>query len=48
MNEAGKWIKLHSKIFFWEWYKVPNTRDLFIHLLLKKGRLLYYEIFIYK
>lgn len=35
MNEAGKWIKLHSKILFWEWYKVPNTRDLFIHLLLK-------------
>lgn len=35
MNESGKWIKLHSKILNWEWYKVPNTRDLFIHLLLK-------------
>lgn len=34
MNE-NKWIKLHSKILNWEWYKNRNTRDLFIHLILK-------------
>ena len=35
MNNENKWIKLHSKILNWEWYRNRNTRDLFIHLLLK-------------
>ncbi len=35
MNESNKWIKLHSKLLHWEWYKVQNTKSVFIHLLLK-------------
>lgn len=35
MNDQGKWIKLHSKILNWEWYKDINTKTLFIHCLLK-------------
>lgn len=31
----NKWIKLHSKLLNWEWYKDQNTKDLFIHCLLK-------------
>ncbi len=34
MND-NKWIKLHSKLLNWEWYKDQNTKDLFIHCLLK-------------
>ena len=34
MNESNKWIKLHSKLLNWEWYKNANTMRLFIHLLL--------------
>ncbi len=33
MNET--WVKLHSKLINWEWYKDSNTKDLFIHCLLK-------------
>lgn len=33
MNET--WIKLHSKLMNWEWYKDSNTKDVFIHCLLK-------------
>jgi len=29
------WIKLHKKIFDWEWYTQPHMAHLFIHLLLK-------------
>lgn len=29
------WIKLHSKILNWEWYKDYKTKSLFIHCLLK-------------
>jgi len=29
------WIKLHKKIESWEWYKHPNTKALFLHLLIK-------------
>lgn len=35
MNDSNKWIKLHSKLLNWEWYKVQNTKSVFIHLLLK-------------
>lgn len=28
------WIKLHRKISSWEWYDEPNTKSLFLHLLL--------------
>lgn len=35
MNESGKWIKLHSKILNWEWYKNSNVFRLFLHCLLK-------------
>ena len=31
----GNWVKLFSKFIFWEWYKDSNTKDLFIHCLLK-------------
>ena len=31
----GGFIKLHRSILDWEWYGDRNTRDLFIHLLLK-------------
>ena len=34
MEEKG-WIKLFSKFINWEWYKDQNTKDLFIHCLLK-------------
>lgn len=34
MNE-NKWIKLHSKITEWEWYRKPNVMRLFVHCLLK-------------
>jgi len=29
------WIKLHRSMTEWEWYQDSNTKDLFIHLLLK-------------
>ena len=29
------WIRLHSKFTKWEWYRDQNTKDLFIHCLLK-------------
>lgn len=28
------YIKLHRRILDWEWYKEPNTKSIFIHLLL--------------
>lgn len=31
----GKWIKLFSKFTEWEWYKDTNTKNVFIHCLLK-------------
>ncbi len=31
----GNWVKLFSKFMNWEWYKDSNTKDLFIHCLLK-------------
>ena len=31
----NNWIKLFSKLLDWEWYKNQNTKDLFIHCLLK-------------
>ena len=31
----GNWIKLFSKFMNWEWYRDQNTKDLFIHCLLK-------------
>lgn len=34
MNDS-KWIKLHSKLLGWEWYKDTNTKVVFIHCLLK-------------
>lgn len=33
MNET--WIKLHSKLMNWEWYKDSSTKAVFIHCLLK-------------
>ncbi len=35
MNDTNKWIKLHSKMLNWEWYKNANTMRVFIHCLLK-------------
>ncbi len=35
MDLDNKWIKLHSKMINWEWYKDQNTKSLFIHCLLK-------------
>jgi DnaD/phage-associated family protein len=35
MNDSNKWIKLHSKMLDWEWYKNINVKTLFIHCLLK-------------
>lgn len=32
---SDSWIKLFSKFLDWEWYKNQNTKDLFIHCLLK-------------
>lgn len=34
MGNAGGFITLYRKLVDWEWYKVGNTKDLFIHLLL--------------
>ncbi len=34
-KETPGWIKLHRKIFDWEWYDDINTWRLFIHCLLK-------------
>lgn len=31
----NKWIKLYAKFRNWKWYKNQNTKDLFIHCLLK-------------
>ena len=31
----NKWIKLYKKMLDWKWYKNQNTKDLFIHCLLK-------------
>jgi hypothetical protein len=29
------WVKLHRKIFEWEWYKSTNTKAVFLHLVLR-------------
>lgn len=29
------WIKLHRRFLLWEWYKDSNTKNLFLHLLIK-------------
>lgn len=29
------WVKLHRSFIDWEWYKDRNTKDLFIHLILR-------------
>ncbi|TDS14765.1 hypothetical protein [Sphingobacterium paludis] len=34
LNSLG-WIKLHRSILDWEWYDDPNTKIMFLHLLLK-------------
>lgn len=31
----GRWIKFYEKFLDWKWYKVHNTKILFIHCLLK-------------
>lgn len=31
---SNGYIKLHRKLLSWEWYKDPNTRAVFLHLLL--------------
>lgn len=35
LNINNNWIKLYSKFINWEWYKNQNTKDLFIHCLIK-------------
>lgn len=35
VNINSNWIKLFSKFTEWEWYKDQNTKDLFVHCLLK-------------
>jgi len=37
MNE-NSWLKFYYKFLDWEWYKISNTKDLFIHCLLKANR----------
>lgn len=32
------WLKFYFKFLEWEWYRVGNTKDIFIHLLLKANR----------
>lgn len=32
------WLKLYVKFLNWEWYTVGNTKDLFLHLLLKANK----------
>ncbi len=34
-RHPGGWIKLYRQITEWQWYKDANTKNLFIHLLLK-------------
>lgn len=34
MND-NRWVKLHSKLLNWEWYRDTNTKVLFLHCLLK-------------
>lgn len=33
------WLKLYVKFLKWEWYKDGNTKNIFLHLLLKANRL---------
>lgn len=35
MAKKNSWIKLSRNILDWRWYKDPNTKAMFIHLLLK-------------
>ena len=35
MNDSNKWIKIHSQLINWEWYKNQNVKDVFLHCLLK-------------
>lgn len=35
MSNSQGWIKLHRSILDWEWYDDPNTKIVFLHLLLK-------------
>ena len=35
MDDEFGWIKIHRKMLKWEWYDDPNTKIVFLHLLLK-------------
>lgn len=35
MSDPSTWIKLNRNILEWGWYKDSNTKDVFIHLILK-------------